>query len=144
MRTLLLLPALFLAGCAGAVQVGPAAPDPDPVVIGAGSGASPNTIVVYRGATFGPVTNALTNPALTLDGRSVGTCRVGAPLVVRVPDGTWEIGAITGSGTTSRAVSVAGGETAYLQCGTEASLALGPRPDLQPVSVETGQRQAGL
>ncbi len=132
-----------LAGCAGAVQVGPAAPDATPTVIG--TGATPgNTIVVYRPANIAPITNALTSPALVFQDEARGTCRVGAPLVLRVPDGNWTVEAVTETGQVSSVVSVSDGETAYLRCGTEAAPSFGPRPVLTPVSVETGTREAGL
>ncbi len=138
-----LLFAFALSGCAGTIQVGPAAPDGTPTVIG--TGATPgNTIVVYRPSSIGVLTNEFTNPALVFQGEARGTCRVGAPLVLRVPDGVWTVEAVTGAGRTAAEVTVGGGEMAYLRCGTEATPSLGPRPVLVSVTDETGAREAGL
>ena len=138
-----ILAAMLFSGCAGTVQIGPAAPDASPTVIGAG--ATPgNTIVVYRPSSFGVLTNEFTNPALLFQGQARGTCRVGAPLVLRVPDGAWTIEAVTEAGRTSSVVSVRDGDTAYIRCGTDPTPSFGPRPVLTPVANETGAQEAGL
>jgi hypothetical protein len=142
MRIAFLFP-IVLTACAGAIQVGSPAPDPEPTIIGQGSDPA-NRIVVYRPSEFGPITNVATTPALTLDGRSVGTCRIGAPLVLRVPDGDWMIGALTENGTVNQVVSVSGGAERYVRCGTESAPSLGPRPVLVPVSSDTGSGEAGI
>ena len=142
MRIAVLLP-IVLAGCAGAIQVGAPAPDPEPLIIGQGTEPA-NKIVVYRPSEFGPITNIATTPALTLDGRAVGTCRIGAPLVLRVPDGTWSIGAITENGEVKQGVTVSGGVEEYIRCGTQSAPTLAPQPVLVSVPEDTGRDEAGL
>ncbi|MDJ1017064.1 MAG: hypothetical protein QNJ35_11180 [Paracoccaceae bacterium] len=138
----LLLP-LLLAGCVGAVQIGPAAPDPDPTIIGQGVDPA-NEITIYRAAYFGLATSVAANPALVLDGRSVGTCRIGAPLVLRVPDGDYEIAAVTPAGTVTQTVSVSNGSQIFIRCGTGSAPAPAPVPVLETVTAETADREAGI
>lgn len=134
---------LFLTACAGAVQVGTPAPDPTPTIIGQGTDPA-NRIVVYRPSEIGLLPNVATSPALTLDGDAVGTCRIGAPLVLRVPDGDWTIGALTENGSVNQVVSVSGGQEKYVRCGTDSAPSFGPRPVLVSVSADTGSSEAGI
>ena len=142
MRIAFLFP-VALAACAGAIQVGSPAPDPEPTIIGQGTDPT-NRIVVYRPSEFGALTNVATTPALTLNGDAVGTCRIGAPLVLRVPDGAWTIGAMTENGEVNQVVSVANGAERYVRCGTEAAPSFGPKPILIPVSESVGEDEAGI
>ena len=143
MRILPLLAAFSLSACAATVPVGSPGPDPDPTVIGEGNMPA-NEIVVYRAASVGFVPNVGTAPAILLDGRSVGTCRVGQPLVFRVPNGTWTITAMTASGQVSQGVRVEDGERKNLRCGTSPVPSLSPVPTLVPVGTEVAQEEAGL
>lgn len=143
MRVLPLFLILALSACAGAIQIGPAGPDPDPTVIGEGN-VPDNEILVYRAGQIGLVTNVATNPAILLDGRSIGTCRIGQPLLIRVPEGTWTITALTPNGRVTREVSVEAGDRRNLRCGTSVLPALGPAPTLVPVGDETALEEAGL
>ena len=142
MKNLALLPFL-LSACAATIQVGDPAPDPTPTIIG--EGADPGSaIVIYRASEAGFLGNVATNPALFLDERSMGTCRIGAPLVIRLAPGDYVIWAITQAGQTREAVSVADGQTVYVRCGTTASPSLTPPPLLDPVDASAGARQSGV
>ena len=134
---------LFLSACAATIQVGDPAPDPTPTIIGEGPEPG-SAIVVYRASEAGFLGNVATNPALFLDERSMGTCRIGAPLVIRLAPGDYVLGAITQSGQAREAVTVGDGETVYLRCGTDASPSLTPPPFLDPVDATTGSRQSGV
>lgn len=141
MRLLILLP--FLAGCAAAIQVGPAGPDPTPTIVG--EGVDPGaTIIVYRRSEAGFVGNIAATPAITYDGRSVGTCRFDRPLVLRVPAGTHQVAVLTENGQVNQQVVVRDGETGYLRCGTAASPAFSPKPALQAVDRATAERELNL
>ena len=142
MRLAFLFP-LVLSACVGAIQVGPAAPDPTPTVIGQGADPA-NKIVVYRPSEIGLLPNVATSPALTLNGDAVGTCRIGAPLVLRVPDGTWVLGAVSENGEANQEVTVSGGEERYVRCGSDSVPSLAPGPVLTAVPLETGLKEAGL
>ena len=142
MKHILLLPFL-LSACAATLQVGDPAPDPTPTIIGEGSDPG-SAIVIYRASEAGFLGNVATNPALFLGERSMGTCRIGAPLVIRLAPGDYVIGAITQAGQTREAVSVADGQTAYVRCGTTASPSLTPPPFLDPVEASAGARQSGV
>ena len=142
MKHILLLPFL-LSACAATVQVGDPAPDPTPTIIGEGSDPG-SAIVIYRASEAGFLGNVATNPALFLDERSMGTCRIGAPLVIRLAAGDYVVGAITQAGQAREALSVADGQTLYVRCGTTASPSLSPPPFLDPVDASTGARQSGV
>jgi hypothetical protein len=134
---------LLLSACAATLQVGDPAPDPTPTIIG--QGADPGSaIVIYRASEAGFLGNVATNPALFLDERSMGTCRIGAPLVIRLAAGDYVVGAITQSGQAREALSVSDGQTLYVRCGTTASPSLSPPPFLDPVDATTGARQSGV
>ncbi len=143
MRLIFIALSVLLAGCAAAIQVGPAAPDPNPTIIGVGVDPGAE-IVVYRANSAGFIGNVAATPALTLDGRSVGTCRIGQPLLLRLPAGTHRIEAITQNGQVTQDVSVQDGETRYLRCGTATAPTLSPRPSLQPVDTATATRELNL
>uniref|UniRef100_UPI00260CC844 hypothetical protein n=1 Tax=uncultured Boseongicola sp. TaxID=1648499 RepID=UPI00260CC844 len=88
--------------------------------------------------------NVATNPALFLGERSMGTCRIGAPLVIRLAPGDYVLGAITQAGQAREAVSVQEGQTLYMRCGITATPSLTPPPFLDPVDASTGARQSGV
>ncbi len=142
----ILLPLIFaLTACAANIQVGDPAPDPNPTIIGAGTGTNPGSaIVVYRASETGFLANVATNPALFLGERTMGTCRIGAPLVIRLAPGDYVVGAVTQAGQAREAVSVAQGQTIYVRCGTTATPSLSPPPFLDPVDATTGARQSGV
>lgn len=142
MKHLALLP-LLLSACAATIQVGDPAPDPTPTIIGQGSDPG-SAIVIYRASEAGFLGNVATNPALFLDERSMGTCRIGAPLVIRLAAGDYVLGSITQGGQAREAVSVAEGQTVYVRCGTTASPSLTPPPFLDPVEASAGARQSGV
>ena len=143
MRFLSLIFAFSLTACAGAVQIGPAGPDPDPTIIGEGEMPS-NEILVYRRTEVGLVTNVASAPAILLDGRSIGTCRVGQPILIRVPQGTWTITALSANGQVNQEVTVTEGDRASLRCGTSPVPSLNPAPTLTPVATEAALEEAGL
>ncbi|NNF91667.1 MAG: hypothetical protein HKM96_09805 [Boseongicola sp.] len=143
MRFLLLLPTLFLSACAFATQVGPAAQDRTPTIIGEGAVPS-NEILIYRAGEVGLITNVATTPAILLDGRAIGTCRIGHPLVLKVPSGTWEITALTQNGKVVQEVTVGEGDRANLRCGTSSAPSLSPAPTLARVDAATADRESGL
>ena len=120
----ILLP-LLLSGCAAAVQIGPAASDAEPTTIGGGdepTQRNPN----YTPVRSRPIMTIATIPVIYLDDMEVGTCEVGKPLLLRVPDGTWVVTARTPSGEMARRVTVGNAETVEMTCG--ASESLRPRP----------------
>ena len=141
MRLLLLIP--FLAGCAAAIQVGPTAPAPEPAFDPdrPDPGAE---IIIYRASEAGFLGNLATNPGLTLNGEAVGTCRFGRPLPIRLPPGTYRVGAITAAGSVDAEVEAVLGQTTYLRCGTAATPSLSPAPQLTPVDAATAAREVGL
>lgn len=140
-----LFAAVLLSGCAATVQVGPAAPDPEPTVIGAENGIVPtSSIAIYRASEAGFVGNVATAPALLLGDRSLGTCRIGRPLIIRVKPGVYTVTALTQTGKVTRRVTVTEGETTHLRCGTAATPSLTPAPRLDPVDAETANREVGL
>ena len=143
MRFLTLIFAFSLTACAGAVQIGPAGQDPDPTIIGEGDVPS-NEILVYRRTEVGLVTNVATAPAILLNGRSIGTCRVGQPILIRVPQGTWTITAMTANGQVNQEVTVGEGDRTNLRCGTSSVPSLSPAPTLITVATEVAQEEAGL
>ena len=88
---------------AGLVQVG--SPGQDPVPTFVAGGAEPgNTLIIYRPSEIGFIPNVGTAPEVTLNGESVSTCRVGSPLVLRVPDGNWRVGARSGTQTSDQTI----------------------------------------
>ena len=131
MRVLLLF--LALSGCAVAIQQGPAGIDPDPTVIGQGV-VPDNEILISRASNIGFLPNVATSPTLFLNGDEVGVCRVGYPVLLRVPDGTWIITASTSRGQVNQEVRVSGGEAVALRCGTTPVPSLGPKPVLTIVT----------
>ena len=141
MKALVLL--LALPGCAAAIQVGTASPDPNPVTIGTGSEPS-SQIIIYRTSEVGLLTQVATTPALLIDGRSVGTCRFEAPLRLRVPAGNYTITALTQNGEENQWVVVEEGETQHLRFGVVSAPSLAPKPRLDRVSEEVAAREAGL
>jgi hypothetical protein len=138
MRILVL--AFALAGCAAAVQIGPAAPDPDPVVIG--EGVDPTAeIVVYRPGQFGFVTNVAAAPELRLNGQPVGRCAIGKPLRLRLPGGQYTLEA----GENARQViDLEEFQTVYLRCNTVRLPSFAPKATLATVGAETAAREADL
>lgn len=143
MRILALFLVFSLTACAATIPIGRPAADPNPTIIGEGDMPS-NEILVYRAATVGLLPNVGTAPAILLDGRSIGTCRVGQPLLFRVPEGTWTITAMTANGQVSQEVSVGDGERKNLRCGTSTTPSLTPAPTLVPVGTEVAIEEAGL
>ena len=134
---------IVLAGCAGLVQVG--SPGQDPVPTFVAGGAEPgNTLIIYRPSEIGFIPNVGTAPEVTLNGESVGNCRVGSPLVLRVPDGNWRVGTRSGTRSIDQTIEVSQGSTRYFICGTEATPSLAPAPVLEPVENSTGSKEAGL
>ena len=132
---------LILAGCAAVVQVGPAAPDPDPTTIGVGVEPT-SEIIVYRASDVGLLPNVATAPELLLNRNSVGTCRVGKPLVLRVPAGNYTVTALTQSGEENQRVTLEEGDVRYLRCGVVAAPSISPKPRLNRVDAETAAREA--
>lgn len=103
-----------------------------------------NEIVVYRAGQVGLVTNVASSPAILLDGRSIGTCRIGQPILIRVPSGTWTITALSANGQVSQEVTVGENERKNLRCGTSDVPSLNPSPILVPVETEVAFEEAGL
>lgn len=129
---------LILSACAAVVQVGPAAPDGTPAVpVGAVTSAQ---IVVYRPASFGPITSVATSPEIKSNGQTMGRCRVGYPIRINVAPGEYDITAATSARDTLEFITVSAGETAYLRCGVTLTRA----PLLVPVSVEKAESDLGL
>ncbi len=134
---------LILTGCAAVVQIGPAAPDPDPTIIGVGD-APTSEIYIYRAAEAGLLPNVATTPALLLNRNSVGTCRFGRPLVLRLPAGNYTVTALTQSGEENQWVTLDEGDVRYLRCGVVAAPSISPIPRLTRVDAETAAREARL
>ena len=134
---------LILTGCAAVVQVGPAAPDADPTIIGVGETPT-SEIYIYRAAEAGLLPNVVTTPALLLNRNSVGTCRFGHPLVLRVPAGNYTVTALTQSGEENQWVVLEEGDVRYLRCGVVAAPSISPKPRLNRVDAETAAREARL
>jgi len=141
MRLIALL--LVLSGCAAVIQVGPAAPDPDPTIIGVGVEPT-SEIIIYRAAEAGLLPNVVTTPAILLNRNSVGTCRFGRPLILRVPAGNYTVTALTKSGEENQWVTLEEGDTRYLRCGVVAAPSVSPKPRLNRIDAETAAREAGL
>ena len=131
MRHLLTLPLLLaLPGCfGGAVQVGPTGADPTPAQM---SVLARNTLTITRPSDVELFTEAATSPVILVEGRPVGRCQVGRPLVIALEDGDWIVSARTNGGEVWQRVEVYGGESVDMACG--ASGALNPRPLLSSVS----------
>lgn len=129
--------AFMLAACGSAREL---APSPPAV---SGSGATPtNEILVYRRAEPGVSVNLATAPAILLDGRSIGTCRIAQPILIKVPKGTWAITALSVNGEVSQEVTVAEGDHADLRCGTSATMS--EAPILTQVDRKTALAESGL
>ena len=143
MKPIAILSFLAATGCAAVVPIGPAGPDPSPTIIGEGETPT-NEIIVFRPAEVGFITNVGTSPAILLGERSLGTCRIGAPIIIRVPAGDWTVTALTQSGQVSEVVSVGEGDTKHLRCGTESLPSLISAPTLEPVGADIASREAGL
>ncbi len=141
MRLIVLL--FILSGCAAVIQVGPAAPDPDPTIIGVGEEPT-SEIYIYRAAEAGLLPNVATTPALLLNRNSVGTCRFGHPLVLRLPAGNYTVTALTQSGEENQWVTLEEGDTRYLRCGVVAAPSISPKPRLNRVDADTAASEAGL
>ena len=137
MRLILCL--LALSGCAAVVQVGPAAQDDEPTVIGQGTDPDAE-IYVYRAAQAGFVGNVVSAPEVTLNGQVVGTCSHGRPLVLRVPSGTHQVAAAD----TIINAQPAENEPVYLRCGVKGAPSLSPTGTLVEVDATTAAREASL
>lgn len=135
MRISILLSGLVLSACAAA---GP--PLSAPVSPGF-SDAPSNEILIYR--AVGPDL-AAAGPAILLDGRPIGTCRLAQPILIRVPSGTWTITALDPNGQVSQVVSVAENDRANLRCGPSQQSSTTPAPTLVPVGTEIAREEAGL
>lgn len=142
MRVLGLIAAFSLAACGATLSRTPP-PDPSPTVIGNGTVPS-NEILVYRSDTVAQAANIVATPVILLDGRSIGTCRIGQPILIRVPSGTWTITALTASGEVSQEVVVRENVRASLRCGTALGTSLNPAPTLTRVDTETALAESGL
>ncbi len=131
MRRLLTLPLLLaLPGCfIGTAQVGPTGADPTPAQM---SAEARNTLTITRPSDVEFFSQAATSPVLLVEGREVGRCQVGRPLVIALADGDWIVSARTSGGEAWQRVEVYGGESVDMACG--ASGALNPRPVLGSVS----------
>ena len=128
MKIALLLP-LLLAGCAAAIQVGTPAADPNPTIVGTGNTPS-SQILITRPNEAGLVTQVAATPAILLDGRSVGTCRFGSPIRLRVPPGRYTVTALTENGEESQWVVLEEGQSVSLRCGVVATPGITPKPRL--------------
>ena len=125
----LLIFVMVLSGCAAAIKVGPAGPDPTPTIVGEGD-APGSTIIVYRRSEAGFIGTVASTPAITVNGQGVGTCRFDRPLVLRLPDGVHTLTALTENGQVSQAVSLAE--------------VFAPEPSLVPVDDGTARRELNL
>jgi len=99
---------------------------------------------VYRPAEVGFVTNVASSPAILLGDRSLGTCRIGAPIIIRVPAGDWTVTALSQSGQVSEDVTVFEDDTRHLRCGAKPLPSLNAAPTLVPVSADVAREEAGL
>ncbi len=131
MRSLALL--LLLPACAAAVQVGTPGPDPSPTIMGEGTPGSAE-ILITRPNEAGLITQVAETPVLLLDGQSVGTCRFGAPLRLRLPEGSYEVTALTENGEESQWIVLEEGEAVSLRCGVLATPNVTPMPRLDRVA----------
>ena len=122
----LLLP-LLLPGCAAVVQVGPAAQDDDPQWLGEGEPPG-NEVRITRPSEAGLITTVATRPTIRLDGREVGRCQVGKPIVLRLPDGSYAISAETAAGRATQWVTVSDFAQVDITCGVEGVVS--PKPSL--------------
>lgn len=134
---------LILSGCAAVIQVGPAAPDPDPTIIGVGDEPT-SEIIIYRAAEAGLLPNVVTTPAILLNRNPVGTCRFGHPLVLRLPAGNYTVTARAESGEENQWVTLEKGDVHHLRCGVVAAPSVSPKPRLDRVDAETAAREARL
>ena len=128
MRNLALL--LLLPACAAAIEVGTPGPDPDPTIIGSGTPGSAE-ILISRPSEAGLITQVAATPAILLDGRSVGTCRFGRPLRLRLPAGNYTVTALTENGEENQWVVMKEGEQVNLRCGVLATPNVTPMPRLE-------------
>jgi hypothetical protein len=133
--------AFSLAACGSGWQSTPPTSDPSPTVLGVGEVPS-NEILVYRRAEPGVTVNLAAAPAILLDGRSIGTCRIAQPILIRVPKGTWTITALAANGEVSQQVTVGESDRAAIRCGT--SPVPPQTPVLIPVDPETARTESGL
>ncbi len=131
MRNLALL--LLLPACAAAIEVGTPAPDPTPTTIGTGTPGSAE-ILIDRGSEAGLITQVAATPAILLDGRSVGTCRFGRPIRLRLPAGSYEVTALTENGQESQWIVLEEGDSVTLRCGVLATPNITPMPRLERVA----------
>lgn len=74
-----------------------------------------NEILITRPARSGRTDIA---PILFLEAREIGRCTRDQPTLIRVPDGTWAITALTLGGEVTRSVTVSGNQKLDLVCGT--------------------------
>ena len=102
----LLLP-ILLAGCAAEapLDVGDLLDEP----VGA-----MNEILITRPARSGRTDIA---PILFLEAREIGRCTTDQPTLIRVPDGTWALTALTLAGEVTRTVTLSGNQNVELICG---------------------------
>ena len=136
MRYLAFLAAISLTACTSAS--GPSTTTP-------GVGEMPsNEILIYRRAEAGVAANVTPAPAILLDGRAIGTCRIAQPILIRLPEGTWTVTALTPNGQVSQDVRVGEGDRVNLRCGTSSVPPLSPAPTLVEVETEVAQKEAGL
>lgn len=135
--------AFSLAACGGGYQSTLPATAPPPTISG-GDNVPSNQIVIYRRAEIGVTANLVASPAILLDGRTIGTCRIAQPIVIRVPEGSWTITALTANGEVSQEVIVGEGDRANLRCGTSTASPDIPVPTLTSVDTEIAQQEAGL
>ena len=143
MKKLAIALPVVLSACAGAVQIGPSAPDPDPVVIGQGTDYQAE-IVIYRESEVGFIANVATAPEIFLGERRIGTCLTGKPYVLRLPAGNYTVRLRTGKTEENQWVVLSEGETVYLRCGTESGPSLSPAPILVREEAESARRAAGV
>lgn len=135
--------AFTLAACGGEYRSSLPNSAPAPAISG-GPGVPTNEILIYRRAEIGITPNLAASPAILLDGRTIGTCRIAQPILIRVPEGTWTITALGANGEVSQEVTVGEGDRANLRCGTSTVTPDAPVPTLTPVETELAQKEAGL
>ncbi|MEM9898177.1 MAG: hypothetical protein AAF742_02240 [Pseudomonadota bacterium] len=128
---------LLLPGCAAAIQVGPAAPDPEPTVIGIGDNPTAE-ILISRASEVGIVTQVVATPDILINGMKIGTCRFDRPLRVGLPAGSYTVTARTEAAEESQWVVLEKGEAVALQCGVRASPDPTPRPRLDRLAEAPG------
>ena len=133
---------LLLAACATTVQVGSTGPDPDPTFIGEGEMPS-NEVLIYRPAgEVGVATTVFTSPAIMINDNNVGDCRVGKPLLVRLPEGRWTVTAITSNSQVAQNVTVDEFDSAYFRCGVTGTFS--PVPTLVRVTRGVAEAEGGI